>query len=285
MYWTPHLEVEFHLRSGIDRAGAFDEHVDLPGRRRSRVALPANIDRALLQTLLLLVAVERLAAGEGRLTRFRWRSYHEHHLAVRSCREPPQLELREPRPEVGAQLVLELVELRSPWDPRRLALLSAQHEHSVTLEVPGGASRFAVRDPQQELRDLRDPCWPLEVDLPLRLQEELRSVSSPASTTCSSTDVSARSPSGTPVVSTLASSRDDRAVQRSWPRDTSTAPGLLTLVIHVGLIDLGCRRRVRSVGVSGLLLCRALRPGRRSGDVRSARGDGQGVEPGERGRL
>jgi hypothetical protein len=110
------LEVEIERRVAASPGAS---HQFLTGLREPGVAGATNVDRSLGELVLLVglpIWLERLPAGVDRLAKLRRRGNDKQDLAAVLRGEPPQLPLRESRPEIRAQLVFEFVWFHSARD-------------------------------------------------------------------------------------------------------------------------------------------------------------------------
>jgi hypothetical protein len=86
-----------------------------------------------------------------------WQPDDEQHLPIALHADPAELEAGERRTQVRTEPVRELVGLRTASDTARLALLRADHQHGVALEVPRCVLGQPVRTAQEKLDDLHQP--------------------------------------------------------------------------------------------------------------------------------
>ncbi|WET79027.1 hypothetical protein P3102_34190 [Amycolatopsis sp. QT-25] len=81
----------------------------------------------------------------------------EQHLPIAVHADPAELEAGERHTQVGAEPVRELVRLRTPSDTDRLALLRADHQHGVALEVQRRLSSSRFAEPRRNLATSTSP--------------------------------------------------------------------------------------------------------------------------------
>ncbi len=109
-------------------------------------------------------------AGEDRLPVF-WRlRYDEEHLPVGVDTDSSELEGGKLRPQVRADPVFELVGLDTASHAARAALLRADYQHGVAVEVAHSLFWAPIRRPEKELGDLRRTCSASRVESALDFQ-------------------------------------------------------------------------------------------------------------------